>query len=223
MRGQRPLALYQRGSRGERTQGPATKPEEKKKPAPAFFNHISTLPFSISPHSACICKHISTPLSTLPYCKGSIKLQNIQTSKMGEEEHARKQENTRSPPNPVPPHAHMHAGEHAAHFALFFPTHSAHTMPVPMWDQDSKNQKGLAAPVQLTQFLPEASIRKRRRTFGAKAIRRCPVSHLSPEGTKEEKERKKKKEKTQARTCRFQYSTTGGGLCGHIFLHSSSS
>ena len=75
LRGQRPLALYQRGSRGERTQGPATKPEEKKKPAPAFFNHISTLPFSISPHSACICKHISTPLSTLPYCKGSIKHQ----------------------------------------------------------------------------------------------------------------------------------------------------
>ena len=48
--------------------------------------------------------------------------------------------------------------------------------------------KGSIKPVQLTQFLPDASIRKRRRTFGAKAIRRCPVSHLSPEGTKEEKE-----------------------------------
>ena len=96
---------------------------------------IPTLQFS--PPQRLHFASISPQIFTLPYCKGSIKHQNIQASKTGKEEHGRTQENTQNPPNPVPPHAHMHAGEHAAHFALFFSTHSAHTMPVPMWDQYS--------------------------------------------------------------------------------------
>ena len=79
---------------------------------------IPTLQFS--PPQRLHFASISPQIFTLPYCKGSIKHQNIQTSKTGKEEHGRTQENTQNPPNPVPPHAHMHAGKNAAHFALFF-------------------------------------------------------------------------------------------------------
>ena len=71
---------------------------------------------------------------------------------------------------------------------------------------------------------PNPSIAKRKKkwfTLAVRAIRRCPASHTSPEGTKEEKE--KKEGKRSRAHCRFQYLATGGGLCGHIFHYSSSS
>ena len=76
LRGQRPLALYQRGSRGERTQGPATKPEEKKSQR-LHFSTISPLyPFQFHPTAPALAS-ISPLYSPLyPIARGASNIKN---------------------------------------------------------------------------------------------------------------------------------------------------
>ena len=145
--------------------------------------------YNFHPHSACILQAYPPKSLLYPIARG---VSNIKTSKHQKRERKstdarRRIRKTHQIPSLPMRTCTQENTQHTSHF--FFqpivltlcPSQCGINIPFVY-------QKGLAVPVQLTQFLPDASIRKRRRTFGAKAIRRCPVSHLSPEGTKEEKE-----------------------------------
>ena len=104
LRGQRPLALYQRGSRGERTPGPVHKARRKCKHISATHSKTTASACILQPYLHSTLLNFTPRLHLQAYLHSTLHSTLLQgehqTSRMGEDDHARTHAAARkSPPS----------------------------------------------------------------------------------------------------------------------------